>query len=1167
MRGMFCRLLSAGIFLSLGFATGCGGSGGGGGQSPIVTITPSSAQAMDQGQTLPLTATVQHDNTAAAGASWTVSGGGTLTSVTTTSATYNPPATVAAPITASVTATSIAQTSVSASVLITVNPAPAVSTTTLPAATVGTAYNTTLNSTGGTGAITWSLAPGGSLPAGLTLNASTGVISGTPTASGTSTITLKITDSSPIAAVTATSGSLTLTVNGPPLSVTAPTLSSAIVGKAYTSLSFTSTGGTAPITWSATGLPTGLAINSSTGIISGNATTAGTSSNVVVTATDAGVGPVQQTKSTTALTLNVRAVLGVTTSSLTAGSTGVAYNTTLVASGGLSPYTWSATGVPAGLTLSAAGVLSGTPTTLTGSPFTIAVTATDSDSTNQQTANANLSLTINAGPPIISTTTLPGATVGTAYSQTLAYTYGNGGTVVWAVTSGALPSGLSINAATGVISGTPAVGSTGTATFTVTVTVGGVASVGQQLSIVVSPAAIPVVTTSSLPNATVSSAYSQQLTCTSCSGTQAWASLPSSGTGSLAAVGLSLNASSGLISGTPPATGSVNITVVVSANGQTAVPVPLSFSVSPSGVPLAIAAGAGTTLTGEVGLPFGIFFTATGGVPPYSWSISSGTLPSPLAISNSSALNSNIAGLISGTPTATASGTNVTVKVTDHINNTATQSYTINIAANTARTGSNAELTGQYAFYTSGFDAAGNPLMRAGSFTANGTGSITTGSFDSNGTGTSTPSLNIAMTGGSYSVGSNGSGMLTTTSSGGSSVYVISVDKITSGVAVSGYMTLFNASGSSQTGRFQQQSSSAFSTASVTGGYAIGLQGFKAGSTASNQTHSGVIGELQLNNGSITSGQLLASDSGSTTPSTLNSGGTYTISSGTGSANGRGTMTFSITAGTSTQTIDLVFYIVDATKAFFISSDPTNTSSGPDLLSGQVAQQAVADGSFTVANLTGATVIHASGLASSPGFGSTAELGVLTWSGTGTVSYSLDTNSEGTSDGVASGGTGPWTPTSGTGAPYTVTSHGLATIGSGTSGTYVYLAATNSGFSMDFSGNVYTGGIEPQTSTTFPSGSFSAGTFDPVAQNTAYYALELTNSSGNLSINEDSNQTAYLQPDIAITSTFTAAANGRVVLVTGGGGAPPIMYIVGNNKFYLLSLSSGNPVLTEFTHQ
>jgi hypothetical protein len=277
-------------------------------------------------------------------------------------------------------------------------------------------------------------------------------------------------------------------------------------------------------------------------------------------------------------------------------------------------------------------------------------------------------------------------------------------------------------------------------------------------------------------------------------------------------------------------------------------------------------------------------------------------------------------------------------------------------------------------------------------------------------------------------------------------------------------------------------------------------------------------------------------------------------------------MTFSIPAGSNTQTIDVVFYIVDGTKAYFMSSDPASSGSGPDLLIGQVAQQTVADGSFTVANLTGATILHASGLVSSPGFGSTAELGVLTWSGTGTLSYSLDTNSEGTADGVVSGGLGPWTPTSGTGATYTVSSHGLATIGSGTSGTYFYLAGTNSGFSMDFSGNVYTGGIEPQTSTTFPTGSFSAGTFDPIAQNTAYYVIELNNTSGTLTISEDSNQTAYLQPDIAFTTTATTAANGRAVL-NAGSGAPPIVYIVGNNKFYLISLSSGNPVLTEFTHQ
>ncbi|HET9179240.1 MAG TPA: Ig domain-containing protein, partial [Terriglobia bacterium] len=122
------------------------------------------------------------------------------------------------------------------------------------------------------GSYTWSISAG-SLPAGLTLNTSTGAITGTPTTAGTSNFTAKVTDSN---SRTATQN-LSITVNAA-LSITTTSLPSGTVGTAYSS-TLAATGGTGSYTWSisAGSLPAGLTLNTSTGAITGTPTTAGTS--------------------------------------------------------------------------------------------------------------------------------------------------------------------------------------------------------------------------------------------------------------------------------------------------------------------------------------------------------------------------------------------------------------------------------------------------------------------------------------------------------------------------------------------------------------------------------------------------------------------------------------------------------------------------------------------------------------------------------------------------------------------------------------------------------------------------------------------------------------------------------------------------------------------------
>jgi hypothetical protein len=162
-----------------------------------------------------------------------------------------------------------------------------VTTTSLPAATIGTPYSDTLTSTYGTGPYTWSVTAG-TLPAGLTLHAGTGVIDGTPTALAVTESGLKFTvvDSEP---ASATSAAMSLTVNQA-FAITAPpagALAGGTPGVPYGPVTLTGQGGILPYSWSVTtgSLPAGLTLHALTGVIDGTPTTQDNSA-FTVTLTD-----------------------------------------------------------------------------------------------------------------------------------------------------------------------------------------------------------------------------------------------------------------------------------------------------------------------------------------------------------------------------------------------------------------------------------------------------------------------------------------------------------------------------------------------------------------------------------------------------------------------------------------------------------------------------------------------------------------------------------------------------------------------------------------------------------------------------------------------------------------------------------------------------------------
>lgn len=272
-------------------------------------------------------------------------------------------------------------------------PAPQITTSSMPGGTVATAYSTTLAATGGTTPYTWSITSG-SLPAGISLASSTGVVSGTPTAAGNASFTVKVTDAQSKTATQALSISVAAAGGSPTISTSS--LPGGTAGTAY-SATVQATGGTTPYTWSVSSgsLPTGLTLTASSGAISGTPTASGTSS-FTVKVVDANSNAATKQLSITISTSGPQP-LAITTSALPQGSTSTAYSANLQASGGTPPYTWSvASGsLPGGLSLAgSSGVISGTPSAAGSSSFTIQVK--DSAST-PATAQKALTLTVVTG--------------------------------------------------------------------------------------------------------------------------------------------------------------------------------------------------------------------------------------------------------------------------------------------------------------------------------------------------------------------------------------------------------------------------------------------------------------------------------------------------------------------------------------------------------------------------------------------------------------------------------------------------------------------------------------------------------------------------------------------------------------------------------------------------
>ncbi|AEV85403.1 hypothetical protein ACWT_4383 [Actinoplanes sp. SE50] len=279
-----------------------------------------------------------------------------------------------------------------------------------------------LSATGGSRPYTWSVT---GLPNGLTFDPTTTSVTGTPTSAGTSTVTVTVIDARGKTARITFRWAVVTKITLAKIADQGTTQ-----GRSVT-LSPSAAGGTTPYTWSATGLPNGLSIDSATGVITGTPDTLG-ASNVTVTVTDARK---QNAKVSFVWTIYSAPKLAIPPKQDTYIDT-AAVPLQMVATDGVGPYTWTATSLRAGMSIgSSSGLITGTPAAL-GTAHVV-VTVTDS---RGESASVTFDWSIDKAQQLNDSTT----------TQLIV---ANPSLYTWGAVN--LPPGLSINSATGLVSGTP----------------------------------------------------------------------------------------------------------------------------------------------------------------------------------------------------------------------------------------------------------------------------------------------------------------------------------------------------------------------------------------------------------------------------------------------------------------------------------------------------------------------------------------------------------------------------------------------------------------------------------------------------------------------------------------------------------------------------------------
>jgi alpha-tubulin suppressor-like RCC1 family protein len=492
------------------------------------------------------------------------------------------------------------------------------------------AYSTT----SAIGTVTWSIAP--ALPTGVSFDKNTGSISGTSDVKvDAASYTLTAVDSKGGALGTATK-QVTFSVRERDQIAISGSDSLTFTQFAAASASFASTYGIGQVVWSVSpALPAGITLNASSGVISGISDVKVDAASYTLTAVDSKGGPLGTATKVVSIGVDARAALAVGDVDPQGFVQYQPGKITLASTSAIGAVNWSVSpALPSGLVIDATtGAIAGTPVAKQDAADYV-VTAADSKGGELGTARTTVSIAVAERLPLtITNAEQQTALLGNSY--TLALSADNVvGAVAWSVTSGTPPTGISFDAGTGTFSGTPSVyAEVATVVVHASDLFGG--SADRTFTFAVKQDGSPMTLTASGSTTRVGQAFAIPLPVAANTVGDTTFSLASGTTG------LSINAKTGKISGTPTTTFTENVTVSIKDSTDR---LPVSSTITVVSVPkIVVTAPSSVALTYNYVAPAEAAVAAAQTVGAVTWSVS-GVLPKGVGFNTST-------GGFTGTPT------------------------------------------------------------------------------------------------------------------------------------------------------------------------------------------------------------------------------------------------------------------------------------------------------------------------------------------------------------------------------------------------------------------------------------------------------------------------------------------------------------------------------------